>query len=174
MAAGGGGGKEGCSFLELPSPPIHSNVYKPRLRQSALRLSGPDSGMHGAVVLETPQPEDAQAFTTRYGCQPSAVLCLSKSKSIRQRETQERCVCLGLMGRFSQRNRSPENRQARRQVIQASRILSAGSCTATDSHHVYISTNSWLVPCSLFFTGPVQLERKEAQVGHILNGTSDQ
>lgn len=76
------GGKEDRSFLELPSPPVYSNAHKPRLHQSALRLSSPDSDMYGgAVVLETPGPEVAQAFTTRYNCQPLALISLSKSKA---------------------------------------------------------------------------------------------
>lgn len=38
----------------------------------------------------------------------------------------------------------------------------------------YKSTTSWHLPWSLFFMRPVQLERKEAQVGDKLGGTSNQ
>lgn len=95
----GGRGKKGYSFLELSSLPIQSKVHKPRLHQSALRLSGPDSGIYGAVVLETPQPEDAQAFTTKYSCQPLALIGLSKSKASEcQAKRNSREVCLSWSG----------------------------------------------------------------------------
>lgn len=89
-------------MLLLPgtaSLPIHSTVHKSRLHQSALRLSGPDSGMYGAVVLETPQPEGAQPFATRYGCQPLALIGLSKSKASEyQAKRNSREVCLSWSG----------------------------------------------------------------------------
>lgn len=50
-STGLGVGTEGRSFLELPSPSIHSNVHKSMLHQSALRLSG-NSGLDGTLIGE--------------------------------------------------------------------------------------------------------------------------
>lgn len=86
-------------------PPIYSNVHKSRLHQSALSPSGPDSGTYGAVLLET-QPRGCPGLHHKVWLPTlgnGSATASQKHQSIRQRETQEGCACLSLVGRFFQR-----------------------------------------------------------------------